>query len=122
MAWETAEVVSVGVYVPECPGRVGAYLGPESFDVAAAVRVAGWAADGNFRGADYGSAGEARGTAGATVGAKFGAGGAFGCIVDLEGPTVVDYIASWCWGGGSGWEGLELGAVGGHGAITVIKL
>ena len=115
-------MVAVGVYVPECPGGVGAHLGPESFDVAAAVGVSGWAADRDFGGANHGSAGETAGTAGATVGAEFGAGGAFGCVVNLEGPTVVDYVAGRCWGGGSGWEWLKLGAVGGDGAITVVEL
>jgi hypothetical protein len=63
-------VIAVCVYVPQGPGRVGAELWPETFDVAAAVGVVWGTADGDFGIADYSSTIETRGTARAAVGAE----------------------------------------------------
>lgn len=52
---QAAEVVAIGVHVPEGPGGVRAYLGPETLHVTAAVGVVGWATYRDFRVPDYSS-------------------------------------------------------------------
>jgi len=48
LAWLAAEVVSVGVHVPQSPGGIGTDLRPETLNSTTAVRVVSWTADRDF--------------------------------------------------------------------------
>jgi len=48
LTWQATEMVSVGVDVPQCPGRIGTDLRPQTFNIATAVGITWWATDGDF--------------------------------------------------------------------------
>lgn len=94
---------------------------PETLDIASAVRVVGWAANWNFRVTDHGAAVESGRTTGASVAAERRALSAR-AVVGLERPTVVNYVASWCWGWSCGWKGRNLNSTGVDTAISIVIL
>jgi hypothetical protein len=64
-------MVTVGVHVPECPGRIGTDLGPKTLNIATTVRVIGWAANGHLGVSDDGATVQSGRAAGTGVVAAF---------------------------------------------------
>jgi hypothetical protein len=123
LAGLAAEVVAVGVHVPQSPGGVGTELRPETLNIAAAVWVLGRAAHGDLRVANNGSTVQSCWAASSCIVAAL----VETCLARIGGrllqtPTVRYQIAS----RGNSWGRLrkstQLSSVGRNGSITVVVL